>query len=228
VGLWSWSGDIPRRSADTPAALAGLAAVKGSDKNTLLFPGLNAVSEWKFWSSRPGPEISLDGAARLLDAEGSGGGAVPDSAGYSFLSGRTVWLVSRAGDGFPAGSLSRLSAAGRKESDIRIGGWNMEKFRFPGNAANPGFSKSASDLAVRKLLSGEVKEGEALLIKALEADPRNINAILSLGALRARGWRYRECAALVEKARSITPPEWRASISEKSVCGPSVAALKAE
>ncbi|MBI4801012.1 MAG: hypothetical protein HY796_00645 [Elusimicrobia bacterium] len=226
AGLWSWSGNIPRREADTAAALAGLAAVKGSYKDTLLFPGLDALSEWKFRSSRPGPEISLDGAARLIDISGSGAGGVSAGAGYSFLSGRAVWLVSRDRNGFGATHYSRLSAAGRKECEIQRGGWRMEKFRFPGKAADPAASKSASDLAVKKLLSGELKDGEALLIKALESDPRNTNAILSLGALRAREGRLRECAALVEKARNMTPPEWRAAISEKSVCGRSAAVAR--
>lgn len=217
-GGFFWHERITTQPVDTPTAISGL-AVKAPRGDVFLFPGLEELSEWEFRGDGKGEELSLDGAARYLGADGQSKSGILASAGYAVISGRDVWVIGKTGGAFWAGAYGKLASAGRKLGEFTSGGWRMVKLRFPGAAVDSVKSKAVSDDAVKDLMAGDFKNGEAKLLKALALNPKNTDALLSLASVKARSGAADECKKIVAKVKTILPPAWGNPLRESDMCG---------
>lgn len=218
-GGYSWHERITLQPVDTPAAIAGIAVKAGPRGDVFLFPGLEELSEWEFRGDGQGEKISLDGAARYIGADGQSASGLMSSAGYAVISGRDVWVIGKSGESFWANAYGGLASAGRKLGELTSGGWRMVKLRFPGAAVDSVKSKAVSDAAVKDLMAGDFKKGEAKLLKALALNPKNTDALLSLAAVKGRSGSAAECKQIVANVKKILPPAWSAALRESDLCG---------
>lgn len=216
LGGAGWAKAGAPHPPDTPAAMARLAAEARRTGGGLLFSDLQEASEWKFRGA--GTAAALDGEARFLRPGGKGGLAA--SAGYSVVSGRTVWVAARSGGEFWENSYPWLAASGAPAGEFSAGGWRLAGLRFPGRKKDPAGSKALSDRAVEHLLAGRPGEGEAALAEALKLNPENTDALLSLAGLSARRGDAAGCRRLVREARELMPDVWGRALRVREICGP--------
>lgn len=218
-GGYFWHTRITMEIVDTPAAIAEIASKKKSYNDIFLFPGLEDLSEWKFRRDGKINEISLDGEARYIRANSPSKSDMLSSAGYAVISGRDVWVIGRTGESFWNDAYGGLASAGRKMDEFTSGGWKMVNLRFPGAAVDTVKSKAISDDAVEDLMSGDFKKGKAKLLKALELNPKNTDALLSLASVYGHFGAVKECEKIVATVKKIMPGAWGNALRESDMCG---------